>query len=50
MSIGLKLIDAKISFGDEIVLDRLNLNVPAGESTAIIGPAASGKSVLLNIF
>ena len=45
MSIGLKLIDAKISFGDEIVLDRLNLSVPAGESTAIIGPAASGKSV-----
>ena len=46
MSIGLKLIDARISFGDEIVLDRLNLNVAAGESTAIIGPAASGKSVL----
>ncbi len=46
MSIGLKLIDAKISFGDEIILDRLNLSVPAGESTAIIGPAASGKSVL----
>ena len=46
MSIGLKLTDAKISFGDEIVLDRLNLSGPAGESTAIIGPAASGKSVL----
>ena len=46
MSIGLKLIDARISFGDEIVLDRLNLRIPAGESTAIIGPAASGKSVL----
>ena len=46
MSIGLKLIDARISFGDEIVLDRLNLSVPAGESTAIIGPASSGKSVL----
>ena len=46
MSIGLKLTDAKISFGDEIVLNRLNLSVPAGESTAIIGPAASGKSVL----
>ena len=46
MSIGLKLTDAKISFGDEIVLERLNLSVPAGESTAIIGPAASGKSVL----
>ena len=46
MSIGLKLTDAKISFGDEIVLDSLNLSVPAGESTAIIGPAASGKSVL----
>ena len=46
MSIGLKLIDARISFGNDIVLDRLNLSVPAGESTAIIGPAASGKSVL----
>ena len=52
MSIGLKLTDAKILFGDEIVLDRLNLSVPAGESTAIIGPWQRSRvnQCSLNIF
>ena len=46
MSLGLKLIDARISFGNSIILDHINLSIPTGEATAIIGPAASGKSVL----
>lgn len=46
MSLGLKLIDAKISFGNNTILDHINLSIPTGEATAIIGPAASGKSVL----
>ena len=35
------------SFGDNRVLEEVALAVPAGESAVIIGPAASGKSVLL---
>ena len=46
MSLGLNLIDAKVSFGNSTILDHINLSIPTGEATAIIGPAASGKSVL----
>jgi len=35
------------SFGSQIVLDGLNLTIPAGEITAIIGPSGEGKSVLI---
>lgn len=35
------------SFGGNMVLQDVDLEIPAGQSTVIIGPAASGKSVLL---
>lgn len=35
------------SFGSQKVLNNLNLDVPAGEITAIIGPSGEGKSVLI---
>jgi len=35
------------SFGDKDVLRSVSLTVPAGESTVLIGPSATGKSVLL---
>lgn len=34
-------------FGDRTVLDRLNLEIPTGTATAIIGRSGTGKSVLL---
>ncbi|HWK64320.1 MAG TPA: ABC transporter ATP-binding protein [Rhizobiaceae bacterium] len=34
-------------YGDHVVLDRLDLVVPAGKITAIVGANASGKSTLL---
>jgi ABC-type multidrug transport system fused ATPase/permease subunit len=33
---------------DEPVLDKVNLNIPAGSVTAIMGPVGSGKSMLLH--
>jgi polar amino acid transport system ATP-binding protein len=36
-------------FGDEVVLDSLDLNVAAGEKLAIIGTSGSGKSTVLRI-
>ena len=46
MSLGLNVTDAKVSFGTSTILDHITLSIPTGEATAIIGPAASGKSVL----
>ena len=35
------------AFDDQVVLDNLDLEVPSGKITAIIGPSGGGKSVLL---
>jgi polar amino acid transport system ATP-binding protein len=35
------------SFGDRVVLDRIDLDVKSGEIVCIIGPSGSGKSTLL---
>ena len=36
-------------FGDITALDDVSLDVAAGQSLAVIGPAAAGKSVLLKL-
>lgn len=43
----IKLVDVEKSFDSQVVLDKLNLEIPAGKITAIIGPSGEGKSVLL---
>lgn len=41
------LRDVRKSFGSQVVLDGLNLEIAAGQITAVIGPSGEGKSVLL---
>lgn len=43
----IKLTNVHKSFGPQKVLDGLDLSIPAGQITAIIGPSGEGKSVLI---
>ena len=43
----IEIINLSKSFGDNRVLDNLNLNIESGEVTVIIGRSGCGKSVLL---
>lgn len=43
----IKLTNLHKAFGTQVVLDGLNISIPAGEITAIIGPSGEGKSVML---
>ena len=43
----IQLTDLYKSFGSQNVLSGLNLTIPNGQITAIIGPSGEGKSVLL---
>ena len=36
------------SFGDVRALDRVSLEIPAGQSVSVMGPSGSGKSTLLH--
>jgi phospholipid/cholesterol/gamma-HCH transport system ATP-binding protein len=43
----IQISDLHKAFGSQIVLNGLNLTVPDGQITAVIGPSGEGKSVLL---
>jgi len=44
-----RMVGVTKRFGDEIVLDHLDLDVARGEKVAIIGSSGSGKSTILRI-
>jgi len=43
----IRLNDVCMSFGENQVLDHINLTIPQGSKTVIIGPSGGGKSTLL---
>jgi ABC-2 type transport system ATP-binding protein len=44
-----RAIDATRRYGDVLALDRLNLDVEAGELVGLLGPNGAGKSTLVNL-
>lgn len=41
--------NVSFSYGDELVLRHVNVNIPAGESVALVGPSGAGKSTFANL-
>ena len=47
MTTSIEIVDLKKRFGDKWVTQGVNLSIPAGQMTVIIGRSGEGKSVLL---
>ena len=45
----IKLKDVSFSYGDSELFHKLNLTIPSGKTTAIVGFSGSGKTTLCNI-
>lgn len=43
----IRLVGVRKRFGAQVVLDGLDLSIPAGQTIVVLGPSGSGKSVLL---
>lgn len=44
-----QFIDVSLKRGDVIALDAVNLSLPAGQTTALLGASGSGKSTLIQL-
>ena len=45
----IRLEDVSFSYGRETVLRSASLDIPAGQSVALVGPSGAGKSTLVNL-
>jgi len=47
---GLKAQGVCFAYGDEPVIDQLDLAVPCGSTVALVGPSGGGKSTIVDLF
>jgi len=48
-TVGIEIRDLSFSYGEERVLDNLNLSIAPGEKVAIVGTSGGGKSTLVQL-
>jgi putative hydroxymethylpyrimidine transport system ATP-binding protein len=48
--VGLRLRGAHLRFGDQTIFEDLAFDLPAGQTTCLLGPSGVGKSSLLRLF
>src|SRR4051812_21111375 len=46
---GIEIRGINKNFGDFVALDGIDLSIPSGQLTALLGPSGGGKSTLLRI-
>jgi subfamily B ATP-binding cassette protein MsbA len=47
---GLQAEKVSFAYGDELVIDQLDLEVPCGSTVALVGPSGGGKSTIIDLF
>lgn len=45
----IQLVDVSKTYGNHLVVDRINLVIPKGEFVSILGPSGCGKTTTLNM-
>ncbi|MEJ2882491.1 ABC transporter ATP-binding protein [Pedobacter sp. GR22-6] len=46
---GIKFKNVSFAYGDRVILDDINIEIPKGKTVALVGPSGGGKSTLMDL-